>query len=97
MPTHHRAQRIEHRPIDDLKSARKRGAARIAQRADSIATFGFNSTILVDSKAGVISGYGRVLAARKLQLETVPVVVLGHPSETQKPADMLAVHRGGSK
>jgi len=94
---HHRAQRIEHRHIDKPKNARKRGAARVAQIAASIAQFGFNSPILVDSKAGIISGYGRVLAARNLQLETVPVVVLGHPSETQKPADMLAVHRGGSK
>ena len=97
MPTQHRAQRIEHRPIDKRKNARKHGAVRVAQIAASIAQFGFNSPILVDSKAGIISGYGRVLAARNLQLETIPVVVLDPLSETQKSADMLAVHRGGSK
>jgi ParB-like chromosome segregation protein Spo0J len=54
--------------------------------------------ILVDSNGGIISGYGRVLAACNLQLETVPVVVLHPFSETRKRIDVLApIHRGGSK
>jgi ParB-like chromosome segregation protein Spo0J len=53
---------------------------------------------LVDSNGGIISGYGRVLAACNLQLETVPVVVLHPFSETRKRIDVLApIHRGGSK
>ena len=56
------------------------------QIAASIAEFGFNNPILVDSDAGIVAGHGRLLAARKLGLEEVPVVVLDHLSETQKRA-----------
>jgi ParB-like chromosome segregation protein Spo0J len=50
--------------------------AQVAQIASSIAAFGFNAPILVDSNAGVIAGHGRLLAARQLGLEEVPVIVL---------------------
>lgn len=52
----------------------------MAQIAASIVEFGFNNPILVDSNAGVVAGHGRLLAARKLQLEHVPVVVRGPTS-----------------
>ena len=44
----------------------------------------------MDTNAGIIAGHGRVLAARKLGLDQVPVVVLDHLSETQKRAYVLA-------
>ena len=43
--------------------------------------------------AGIIAGHGRLLAARKLGLEQVPVVVLDHLSETQKRAYIIADNR----
>ena len=43
--------------------------------------------------AGIIAGHGRVLAARKLGLDQVPVVVLDHLSETQKRAFIIADNR----
>jgi len=49
--------------------------------------------ILVDSSAGVVAGHGRLLAARKLGLAEVPVVVLDHLSETQRRAYILADNR----
>ena len=52
--------------------------------------FGFNSPLLVDVKAGIIAGHGRLLAARKLGLTEVPVVVLDHLSETQRRAYIIA-------
>jgi len=55
-----------------------------------IIEFGFNNPILVDTKAGIIAGHGRLLAARKLQLHEVPVIVLGHLTEAQKRAYILA-------
>src|ERR1700676_3425447 len=61
-----------------------------AQIAASIAEFGFNNPILVDTKAGIIAGHGRLLAARKLQLAEVPVIVLDHLSEAQKRAYIIA-------
>lgn len=52
--------------------------------------FGFNSPILVDSKAGIIAGHGRLLAARQLNLADVPVIVLDHLAEAHKRAYILA-------
>lgn len=62
----------------------------MAQIAGSIREFGFNNPVLVDSQAGIIAGHGRVLAARKLGLREVPVIILDHLSETQKRAYILA-------
>ena len=42
--------------------------------------------MLVDGEDGIIAGHGRVLAARKLGLERVPVIELAHMSEAQKRA-----------
>jgi DNA modification methylase len=88
------AQRIEHWSLDKLipypKNPRRHSAAQIAQIAGSIAQFGFNSPILIDSKGNIIAGHGRYLAALKLGLETVPVIVLDHLSETEKRAYLLA-------
>ena len=88
------AQRIELWSIDKLvpyaRNARTHSDAQVAQIAASIAEFGFNAPVLVDSKAGVIAGHGRLLAARKLGLTEVPVIVLDHLSETQKRAYIIA-------
>src|SRR5918999_843899 len=49
--------------------------------------------VLVDGVNGIIAGHGRVLAARKLGLASVPVIELGHLSESQKRAYILADNR----
>jgi len=88
------AQRIELWTLDRLipyaRNARTHSDAQIAQIAASIVEFGFNAPILVDSSAGIIAGHGRLLAARKLKLEQVPVVILDHLTENQKRAYILA-------
>ena len=88
------AQRIENWPIDRLipwlRNPRTHSDAQVAQIAASISAFGFNNPILVDTKAGIIAGHGRLLAARKLGLTEVPVVVLDHLSEAQKRAYIIA-------
>ena len=76
--------------IPYAKNPRTHSDAQIAQIAASIEAFGFNNPILVDSKAGIIAGHGRLLAARQLGLEEVPVIVLDHLSETQKRAYIIA-------
>ena len=58
--------------------------------AGSIREYGFTNPVLVDGANGIIAGHGRVLAARKLGLATVPVIELGHLSEAQKRAYILA-------
>src|SRR5450759_3444637 len=76
--------------IPFARNPRTHSEAQIAQIAASIAEFGFNNPILVDTKAGIIAGHGRLLAARKLQLAEVPVIVLDHLTEAQKRAYILA-------
>jgi len=94
MNLHAMAQRIEHWLIYKLipfaRNPRTHSDAQIAQIAASIAEFGFNNPILVDTKAGIIAGHGRLLAARKLGLTEVPVIVLDHLSEAQKRAYIIA-------
>lgn len=88
------AQRIEIWPVGRLlpytRNARTHSDAQVAQIAASIAEFGFNNPILVDTKAGIIAGHGRLLAARKLGLTEVPVIVLDHLSDAQKRAYIIA-------
>ena len=88
------AKAIEYWPLDRLnpytKNPRTHSDAQIAQIAASIAEFGFTNPILVDSKAGILAGHGRLLAARKLGLMEVPVIILDHLSEAQKRAYIVA-------
>jgi DNA modification methylase len=63
------------------------------QVAASIAEFGFVNPILVGPDNVIIAGHARVLAARKLTLTEVPVIVLGHLSETQRRALVIADNR----
>ncbi len=76
------ADRIEVWPTDKLvpydKNPRTHSPEQVNQIAASIAEFGFLNPILVDTAAGIIAGHGRLLAARKLRLGEVPVVVLDH-------------------
>ena len=85
---------IELWAIDKLipfaRNPRTHSDAQVAQIAASIAEFGFNNPILVDTKAGIIAGHGRLLAARKLQLTEVPVIVLDHLTDAQKRAYIIA-------
>jgi ParB-like chromosome segregation protein Spo0J len=93
------ASHIEHWPLDRLipyaRNPRTHNERQVAQIAASITEFGFNNPILVDSKDGIIAGHGRLLAARKLRLSQVPVIVLDHLSEAQKRAYVIADNRTG--
>src|SRR5713226_6619518 len=81
-------------PVDKLipfaHNPRTHSDAQVAQIAASIAEFGFNNPILVDTQAGIIAGHGRLRAARKLGLQEVPVIVLDHLTDAQKRAYLIA-------
>jgi DNA modification methylase len=85
---------IAWRPLDALipyaRNPRTHSDAQVAQIAASIREFGWTNPVLVDGQNGVIAGHGRVLAARKLGLERVPVIEVRHMSEAQKRAYVLA-------
>ncbi|CDM23057.1 Adenine-specific methyltransferase [Castellaniella defragrans 65Phen] len=79
--------------IPYIRNARTHNDAQVAQIAASIQEFGWTNPILVDGDNGVIAGHGRLLAARKLGLETVPVIELSHLTDAQKRAYILADNR----
>jgi DNA modification methylase len=85
---------IAWRPLGELipyaRNPRTHTDAQVAQIAASIREFGWTNPILVDGANGIIAGHGRVLAARKLSLDRVPVIELAHMSEAQKRAYVLA-------
>ncbi|EKM6406026.1 site-specific DNA-methyltransferase [Pseudomonas aeruginosa] len=91
------ADRIEHWSLDKLlpyvRNARLHSDEQVAQIAASIAEFGFVNPCLVGADGVLVAGHGRLAAARKLGLTTVPVVVLDHLTPTQRRALVLADNR----
>lgn len=85
---------IEMRPVGSLvpyvNNSRTHSDAQVAKIAASIREFGWTNPVLVDGKNGIIAGHGRVMAARVLGLEEVPVIELVHMTEDQKRAYVIA-------
>jgi len=71
-------------------NARTRSDARVAQIAASIAEFGFVNPVLIDAAGVLVAGHGRVLAAKRLGLASVPAIRLAHMTEAQARALRLA-------
>jgi hypothetical protein len=67
--------------------------ARPYRFANSIRTFGFNVPILVDDQLRVIVGHGRLLACQELGWTEMPTISLGHLSDAQARAFMIADNR----
>ena len=62
----------------------------MAQVAASIREFGWTNPILVGGDNVIIAGHARLVAARKLGVSEVPVIVLDHLTPTQRRALILA-------
>lgn len=88
------ADRVERRPLSDLlpyaRNARQHSDAQVAQLAAAIREWGWTMPVLVDEENVLIAGHGRVLAARLLELEDVPVMVAVGWSEAKKRAYVIA-------
>jgi len=89
------AKRIQMVATGDLVpyagNARTHDDNQIAKIAASIAEFGFNNPILVDTSHGtIIAGHGRLAAANLLGLKEVPVIKLDHLNDKQRRAYILA-------
>ncbi len=88
---------VERWPIDRLipyaRNARTHTDEQVAQIAASIAEFGWTNPVLVGSDGVLIAGHARLLAARKLAMTEVPVIVLDHLRESQRRALVLADNR----
>lgn len=86
--------KIEERFINQLtpnpRNPRTHSDHQVAQIAASIAEYGFTNPVLIDRADVIIAGHARVLAARKLDWDRVPVIVLGHLTEIQRRAYVIA-------
>ena len=71
-------------------NSRQHDETQVAQIAASIREFGFTNPILVDEKNNLIAGHGRLMAARKLQMEQVPAVVVTGLDDRKRRALIIA-------
>ena len=88
------ADKVERRSVDALvpyaRNARTHSDEQVAQIAASIREWGWTTPILVDEDGGIIAGHGRVMAARKLSIDEVPVMVATGWTDAQRRAYVLA-------
>jgi hypothetical protein len=91
------ATKIEPRKTEALvpyaRNARQHSPAQVDQLAASIKEWGWTTPILVDEENMIIAGHGRILAAQKMGIEEVPVMVARGWTEAQKRAYVLADNR----
>lgn len=85
---------VKYVSIDELipysNNSRTHSDEQVAQVAASIREFGFTNPILVDESQGIIAGHGRLLAAKKLNLDQVPTITLEGLTEAQRKAYVIA-------
>lgn len=72
------------------RNSRTHSDEQVAQIAASIKEFGFLNPIIVDGENGIIAGHGRVLAAQKLGLESLPCIEADHLTDAQRKAYIIA-------
>ena len=68
------------------KNARTHSEEQVQQIAQSIKEFGFVNPVLLGSNDIIIAGHGRLMAAKKLNLDQVPIIRLPHLTEAQQKA-----------
>lgn len=88
------ADKIERRPVAKLvpyaRNSRTHSPEQVDQIAASIREWGWTIPVLIDEKDGIIAGHGRVMAAHKLGIEDVPVMIARGWTEAQKRAYIIA-------
>jgi 16S rRNA G966 N2-methylase RsmD len=88
------ADKVEQWDINRLvpyaRNSRTHSDEQVAQIAASIKEWGFTTAVLVDEQGGIIAGHGRTLAAQRLKMTTVPVMVAAGWSDAKKRAYVIA-------
>lgn len=89
--------KIENVPIESLHpyahNTRIHPPKQIELLARSIKAFGFNNPVLIDKENVILAGHGRVLAAKKLNLKSVPTVKIEHLTPLELKAFRIADNR----
>lgn len=88
------ADHVERRSVESLipyaRNARTHSDEQVAQIAASIKEWGWTTPVLIDEDGQIIAGHGRVMAARKLGIEDIPVMIARGWTEAQRRAYVLA-------
>lgn len=78
-----------------VNNAKIHSEEQVTMIASSIREFGFLSPVLIDRDFNIIAGHGRVMAAKKLEMDSVPCVFVEGLTEAQRKAYILADNRLG--
>ena len=88
---------VEYLPLDAVKpyagNARTHPKRQVDVLVKSIQAAGFTNPLLVDEEGVLIAGHGRLLAAKRLEMDKAPVIRLVGLSDMQKRALRLADNR----
>ena len=89
-----RKRKNEFRSPSDLKPhplhvVRVHPAKKIELLAKGISEFGFTVPVILDENDVILAGYAKALAAQKLGIQKIPVVILTGLSEARKRAYVL--------
>ena len=89
--------KIELRQVGELipyvRNSRTHSEAQVAEIAGSIKAFGFVNPVLISEDGDIIAGHGRVMAAQILKMAEVPCIPLGHLSDDERRALVIADNR----
>jgi ParB-like chromosome segregation protein Spo0J len=92
--THNPADKVERWDITRLtpyaRNSRTHSDEQISQLAASIKEWGWTTPVLVDEDGSIIAGHGRTLAAQRLKMTEVPVMVAKGWSDAKKRAYVIA-------
>lgn len=87
-------QELVYRPLAELKAypgnPRTHDERQITALMAAFTEFGFRGAILINEESTILSGHGRAEAARRLGMETVPVMVAKGLTEAQQRAYVIA-------
>lgn len=75
------------------RNSRTHSPQQVDKIAASIREFGFLNPIIVDGENGIVAGHGRVMAAQKLGLQSLPVIEAAHLTKAQRRAYVMADNR----
>ena len=75
------------------RNAKQHSAEQVERIARSIRELGFVSPCLIDQDLNVIAGHGRIMAAKRIGMKTVPCVFVEGLTEAQRRAYIIADNR----
>ncbi|MBW1799376.1 MAG: phosphoadenosine phosphosulfate reductase family protein [Deltaproteobacteria bacterium] len=86
--------KIEQRLVEELvpyvRNAKDHPPRQIKKIVMSIKNYGFNIPILIDKQDEIITGHGRILAAQKLKMKSIPCIRIEHLTPEQIRAFRIA-------